>query len=219
MKGNEKENESLQVCYAFLEFFDAHGGLKQFGYPISNLESHDGRFVQFFQKARFEWHPEYPSGQRVQLGDLGCAYFNQQAVDQNYLRQGENLPQTILSLKLRAFPEQAVSGMQGRQVINVIVQDQNLLPVANAIVSLQVFTPSSGYTFGMDAPSGARPTSDERNTSVQSTAPLHAQTDKNGLAQITLPFETNQPGLFTILLTAKLGELSSQSISSFRAWW
>ncbi|MEK7312399.1 MAG: hypothetical protein AAB382_10530 [Chloroflexota bacterium] len=55
----------------FLAFFDSHGGLFVFGYPITDEYVDNGRLVQYFQRARFEWHPENPEGFRVQLGLLG----------------------------------------------------------------------------------------------------------------------------------------------------
>ena len=196
-EGESKIGPGFQVCYAFLDFFLANGGINQFGNPISNLESHDGRFVQYFQKARFEWHPQFPSGQRVQLTNLGSIYFNQQAVDQNYLRQGDNIPQTILHLHVRAYPQQAVTGLQGHQVIYIVVQDQNLLPVANANITLLLRTPSG----------------------TESSLPVQIETDQKGLARLTFPFETKQPGLFTLMMTAQLGDLLGQTSCSFRAWW
>lgn len=192
-----KSDERFRVCYAFLEFFDAHGGLKEFGYPLSNLESHDGHLVQYFQKARFEWVPNYPFGQRVQLSNLGSLYFSQQAMDQSYLIQGNNAPQTVLHLNVRLYPDQAVKDLQGQQGFNVVVQDQNMLPVANAAVNLTLFSPSG----------------------KEASLPLQARTDKNGLAHLVVPFETNEPGLFIINATARLGDVSGQGYSSFRAWW
>src|SRR5262245_52283031 len=43
----------------FLEFWREHGGQLIFGYPISEEIVEDGRIVQYFERARFEYHPEY----------------------------------------------------------------------------------------------------------------------------------------------------------------
>jgi hypothetical protein len=188
--------DQFNICYAFLDFFLAHGGVTQFGYPLSNLESHEGRIMQYFQKARFEWHPELPQGQRVQLSDLGSIYFFQQRLDQNFLRQQNNLPQTILSLKVRAFAERAISGLKGSQTIHVLVHDQNFLPVAKAMVSLQMQSP----------------------TGESVTYPIEISTDKDGLAHLTMTFETDQPGKYIITVKVRLNGLTGQTSGSFIAW-
>lgn len=59
------------VAGDFLNFFNARGGLKIFGYPITDAFDWQGLRVQYFQKARFELHPENPYPYRVQLGLLG----------------------------------------------------------------------------------------------------------------------------------------------------
>ena len=55
----------------FLEFFETHGGLPIFGYPITDEFIEDGMTVQYFEKARLEWHPEAPPPFQIQLGQLG----------------------------------------------------------------------------------------------------------------------------------------------------
>lgn len=57
----------------FLEFFNTHGRLRIFGYPRTWLfyDARVGLWVQFFDNARMEWHPESPEPYRVQLGLLG----------------------------------------------------------------------------------------------------------------------------------------------------
>ena len=60
----------------FADYWVMHGGLDQFGYPLSEefterLE--DGReyTVQYFERARFEHHPENPAPYDVLLGQFG----------------------------------------------------------------------------------------------------------------------------------------------------
>ncbi|HTP09674.1 MAG TPA: hypothetical protein VMP08_15565 [Anaerolineae bacterium] len=55
----------------FLDYFNAHGGLRIFGFPITEEFTLNGRTVQYFQRARLELLPEKPVGQRIQLGALG----------------------------------------------------------------------------------------------------------------------------------------------------
>ncbi len=56
---------------AFLRFYDSRGGLDIFGYPISEAIVENGRAVQYFQRARFEYHPELPANSQIVLGKLG----------------------------------------------------------------------------------------------------------------------------------------------------
>ena len=64
----------------FRAYWEGHGGLAQQGYPISDefteISDLDGTpyTVQYFQRARFEWHPENAgTPYRVLLGRLGAA--------------------------------------------------------------------------------------------------------------------------------------------------
>ncbi len=67
-------NTGFSVGSAFLEFFDAHGGVRMFGYPLSGEMAENGRTVQYFERQRFEYHKEaIGSDYQVQLGALGVA--------------------------------------------------------------------------------------------------------------------------------------------------
>jgi uncharacterized protein YkwD len=58
---------------AFLRFFDSYGGVKTFGYPISDPVTENGRTVQYFERQRFEYHTEAAgTPNEVQLGRLGA---------------------------------------------------------------------------------------------------------------------------------------------------
>lgn len=189
-----------QVCYAFLDFFLDHGGITRFGYPISEIEVRDGRMVQYFQRARFEWHPELPSGQRVVLSDLGRVYFQQYEDQKHLLPNRDNIPFTTLSLQARAFPEKAVISNHDTQTIYVIVQNQNLRAMANAQV-----------TFILQPPSGE----EERYVTL---------TDELGIARLSFP-TTGQPyGVITVTIIAQSGgterdTFQTQTVTSYRVWW
>jgi hypothetical protein len=61
----------------FTEYWLSHGGLPVYGYPISEafneVSPTDGKayVVQYFERNRFEYHPELPEQFRVSLGLLG----------------------------------------------------------------------------------------------------------------------------------------------------
>jgi hypothetical protein len=57
----------------FLQYWDSHGGLTQFGFPITPELTEEGRTVQYTERARLEWHPENRgSPSEVLLGRLGA---------------------------------------------------------------------------------------------------------------------------------------------------
>ena len=62
----------------FLNYWQTYGGLAQFGYPltdeIAEVSPTDGKTytVQYFERARFEFHPEFSGTfNEVELGLLG----------------------------------------------------------------------------------------------------------------------------------------------------
>ncbi len=61
----------------FLDYWLANGGLAQFGYPLTDerwdrLEDGKGYVTQYFERARFEYHPEYAgTPYEVLLGQFG----------------------------------------------------------------------------------------------------------------------------------------------------
>src|SRR5205085_2628557 len=60
----------------FLAYWQAHGGLAINGYPLSDqrielLEDGKPYVVQYFERARFEHHPENPAPYDVLLGQFG----------------------------------------------------------------------------------------------------------------------------------------------------
>jgi hypothetical protein len=75
------------LANAFLDYWQRNGGLAVFGYPISEefveISPTDGReyTVQYFERNRFEWHPERQPPYNVQLGLLGVEYARYTALD------------------------------------------------------------------------------------------------------------------------------------------
>jgi hypothetical protein len=187
----------FSVCYAFLDFFTYYGGVAQFGYPISEIEVLNGRMVQYFQRARFDWRPEMPAGERVVLADLGRLYFELRnepiSVAQPSL---ENLsPSTILELHSQAFSAAPVTLHEGEQVLYVIVQDQNLRPVQYAQVTAVLHFPS-----GKEA------------------RLLLPVTNEAGISKAAFPFSDSELGLTTIEVSSKYLHLEHETRTSFRIW-
>src|SRR5690242_3108233 len=71
------------VCGKFLQYWQAHGGLAQQGYPISGefreVSALNGKeyTVQYFERAVFEFHPEIQPPYDVLLSQLGTLAFKQ----------------------------------------------------------------------------------------------------------------------------------------------
>lgn len=59
---------------AFWEFYWSHNGLENFGLPLTEAFLEKGILVQYFERAKFEFHPEYPAPYRVQVALLGLQY-------------------------------------------------------------------------------------------------------------------------------------------------
>ncbi len=62
--------------WGFRDFWERNGGLMQFGYPITEeiretLEDGREHTVQYFERARFEWHPQNAAPYDILLGHFG----------------------------------------------------------------------------------------------------------------------------------------------------
>jgi hypothetical protein len=61
------------VSGEFLQFYNSNpNATLLYGFPITEeITGRDGQRVQYFQRARFEYRPEFPEGQRVQMTAVG----------------------------------------------------------------------------------------------------------------------------------------------------
>lgn len=56
----------------FLDYWRANGRIDGIGYPISESYSpSDGIEIQWFERARFEWHRDFPASRRIVLANIG----------------------------------------------------------------------------------------------------------------------------------------------------
>lgn len=143
-----------KTCFRFLEYWRANGGLDLFGYPIARPGIEGGRMVQYFQRARLEWHPEQPEGQRVQAASVGQIYYDFAHLDRGRLRPVEPFAAPaegayLTSLRATANLSNAVVARGGTQTVTVIVQDQLGRPVPGADVTLTVYFPTGPQKFGL----------------------------------------------------------------------
>jgi hypothetical protein len=189
----------FEVCYDFLAFFDKYGGTAQFGNPISEFEYRENKIVQYFEKARFEWQPGRPEAQRVVLSDLGRIYFDKFGEDPALLpsvKPIDNSQSAILSLKTHAFVKKAVTFADDSQSIFIIVQDQNLRPVSNAVCNATITWP------------------DKHTDLANITA------NSNGIGIIPITF-TKQPhgSMVYAHVTCTYTNLKASTVTSFRIWY
>jgi len=189
------------VCYDFLTFFDKNGGVSQFGYPISNFEVHDGWIVQYFQRARFEWHPENPLGQWVTVSNLGRQYFNLHSRDPRLLRPIRNnnifSNNMVTDLNVRAYVGQPVMPSVGKQTLYIIVQDQDHNPVEDANLAFTLLYPNG-------------------DTKILQMRP----TNEFGISIYRFPINSENIGTVKLEVTASRTGLENVStITSFQIWW
>lgn len=189
------------VCYAFLDFFEANGDTAQFGYPVSGFEIQDGLIIQYFQTARFEWHPENPAGERVTVANLGYRYFYDRREDPTLLNPvpNEDIPDLpVISLNPHAFARSAILPLSGSQTLYVVVQDQYHQPVANAEVEFTVSLPN-GSTKEYKA----------------------SNTDSNGISMLSFEVLSNSPGIanISVLVSFDNRALQAKTRTSFSLWW
>jgi hypothetical protein len=57
--------------HGFKQYWEENGGLALFGFPITEEFVENGRVVQYFERARFEYNPDTDADARVTLGLLG----------------------------------------------------------------------------------------------------------------------------------------------------
>jgi len=189
----------FEVCYDFLDFFNKHGGTAQFGNPISAFEYRDSKIVQYFERARFEWQPGRPEAQRVVLSDLGRIYFDKLGEDPALLpsvKPMDNSQSAILSLKAHAFVKKAVTLADDSQSIFIVLQDQNLRPVANASCNATITWP-------------------DKHTDLVSIT-----TNANGVGILPFTFTQQQHGnLVYANVTCAYKDLKASTVTSFRIWY
>jgi hypothetical protein len=78
------------VCFTFLDYYLAQGGPDVLGPPISELVVEPGVIVQYFSRARIEWHVEAGVDGAMGLGALGHEHFLARGLDPALLAAAES---------------------------------------------------------------------------------------------------------------------------------
>ena len=193
------EGSGHQVCHAFLDFYESHGGPGVFGFPISEFRIEQARVVQYFHSFRLDWYPEAEDGRPIRIAPLGRAHFDRMGYSADLLAPLDPADQeqySVLALRSNASVLNPLLGTGEIQRAYLIVSDQNNRPVEGAAALLTVYLPD-GLQFRL--------------------MPL---TDRNGVAQIELRLDDQQPGTRVALeYTVVYGGLFALTRDSFYVWW
>jgi hypothetical protein len=210
------------VSFAFLSYFDEHGGLDVFGYPITEFLIERGRIVQYFQRACLEWHPENPHPHKVQLGLLGEIDVNQK-LDEKTLDPTLLDPQpailtsptpsstldssaapaatptplpSVTAIDVSASVKYAITGREGHQTVYMYVTDQRGRGLPGAQVSFV-----------------AHYTTEDRAFSAPPT-------DTTGYTHHSFSVGDPLPGYIIVIdVTVNYGRLTATTQTSFLPWW
>jgi hypothetical protein len=194
------ESTGQAVGWEFLAFYEAHGGETVFGAPITGLLVEDGRTVQYFERARFEWwYPETPA-RPVRLMDIGTVAFLRSGLDPDLLRSTpvpSGHVRVILEVEVRASVASPVLGEGETQTVFVRVTDQVREALAGAQVRL-VCRVDGEPVLDADLP----------------------PTDTGGLTALELALDGVPPGAMVVVdVTAAYDDLTAVTQTSFRVWW
>ena len=181
------------VSYAFLKYFREKGGVDIFGYPRSEILYEDGYYVQYFQRARMEWHPENAVGSQVRLTDVGEIYTRVHDI---------NINPVIIELRqlnVTASVRYIIVSQQGTQVVFVYVVDQYQNPVE-----------------GVDLEAVVRY---QRGELIEQACSLE-RTSASGFAKCSFELAPSQSGQKVIIdVTARRDGLSDSTQAFFFSWW
>lgn len=83
---------SHTLALGFRAYWQTHGGLRIFGYPLSQELTENGMTVQYFERARFEYHPSNQPQYQILLGLLGNISASQSGVNRAPLTPSADVP-------------------------------------------------------------------------------------------------------------------------------
>jgi len=142
----------------FLRYFNDHGGVDFFGYPITEVTQSNGRSVQYFERARMDLYPDRPLGQQVQLADLGESHFIYAGLDYALRRGVDAIPAIAAQvLHVEASVADPYAAAPQPQTLFVNVKDENDKDVAGVAVSFTVEYPGApeSHTMGLTGENGS----------------------------------------------------------------
>lgn len=203
-------NTQHVVSYAFLDYFRKNGGVDIFGYPRSEFMYESGHLVQYFQRARMEWHPENATGSQMYLTNLGEMYIERFGISDAYTdpqpppaandgteqSEAEVSKPPVTGLNISASVRYAITGRQGKQTVFVYVNDQQQQPVAGAAVKMVVHYQSGDQTYDFEV------------------------TDASGFTSRSFEILQSPPGKRVVIdVRVVYEELNGATQTFFLPWW
>lgn len=85
-----------QLGGRFLSYWQAHGGLAVFGYPLTTERTEEARTVQYLERVRFEYVPENAPPYDVLLGRIGAEVMEQQGLNWREMPAGDGAAEGCL---------------------------------------------------------------------------------------------------------------------------
>jgi hypothetical protein len=139
-----------------VQFFPETGhSVDVFGLPLSEYTEEDGQGYQWFENARFEWRPDLPDGERVQLAPLG---------ELNYYRFNGGLPELETNgsdvtpqpaeIDLQIFPEHPLLNLGTMQRVTVLARDPDGTSLEGVTATLYLQTDAEEQVI-VSSPTGA----------------------------------------------------------------
>ena len=193
----------IQVFDAFLAFYDAYDGETLLGEPLSPQFEEGGVWTQYFTNGRLEWHPALPVGQRVQLGLLGQAHFQEEMV-----AVYEAEAQSFIPVALAGLTKARVKAAVGYPIL--YAGDRQVLHVT--VTTADETTPAADISLHATIVYA-----DEREQTVDLPA-----TNEDGYSQQTLPLPDLMPGQDVTIRVEALnggGEPIGKTVLIFKTWW
>lgn len=184
------------VSHSFLKYFREKGGVDIFGYPRSEFMYEDGYVVQYFQRARMEWHPEFASGSRMRLTNLGETYLELFPVSGETLGPFIHIEYPVTELSISASVRYAITGRQGIQTVFIYVNDQQNKPVQGAAARMVVHYQSGDQSYEFKP------------------------TNASGFTRYGFDLSPSLPGQKVVIdVTVTYAGLTATTQTSFLPWW
>jgi hypothetical protein len=143
------------VSLEFLQFYRDHGGLDTFGYPRSEFMYADGYIVQYFQRARMEWHSDsQPEIVLTNLGDIYIEHFGvpQTYLEAEYVRHDQVIAEptvAVSGLTVTSFVHHVIVGKDEQQTVFIYVADQDGTMIENALGTAVIHYPAGDQVFSL----------------------------------------------------------------------